>query len=49
MERKWMVRTPVGDYVVWATDGTRAKHLVWRMTRGRIEKSEMVVERGEEV
>lgn len=43
LERKWTVATPIGDYIVWAECGSDAKEIVWQMTHGRIEKSDMVI------
>ena len=47
IERKWTVRTPMGDYVVWSESSSGAKSIVWRMTRGLVEKSDMIVMLGE--
>lgn len=43
LERKWTVMTPMAEYIVWAECGSDAKEIVWKMTHGRIEKSDMVI------
>ena len=45
VEYKWMVRTPMGDYIVWAESESEARHLVWRKTLGLVQKREMLVSR----
>ena len=45
-EKRWMVRTPVGDYAdIWAETAHAAKRRLWHMTLGRIEIADMVVVR----
>jgi len=45
-EKRWLVRTPSGDYAgIWAETAHAAKRRLWYMTLGRIAISDMIAER----